>query len=142
MQFRPQGKRIQVLAYRGYDKEKKRASVKLLGSFGKYDYDMSDGLIDSLTDDEKTELQSHIDSIRQSDDALVRRSNVRRIASHIKSVSDSLADPEYASLMTADHAGEVYASVMALTKALRKLGFKRLAKVQPTVSEAPIPVTE
>jgi hypothetical protein len=36
MQFKTVGKRIQVLAYRGYDQEKRRAVVKMLGSFDAY----------------------------------------------------------------------------------------------------------
>ena len=33
MQFKEQKGRVQVLAYDGYDKEKRRAIVKMLGSF-------------------------------------------------------------------------------------------------------------
>ena len=51
MQFKRQGRRVQVLAYRGYDKEKRRAIVKMMGSYDVYSYEPSDGLIDSLTDD-------------------------------------------------------------------------------------------
>ncbi|EQD77172.1 hypothetical protein B1A_03087, partial [mine drainage metagenome] len=36
MQFREQANKIQVLAYRGYNKEKRRAEVKMLGSFDRY----------------------------------------------------------------------------------------------------------
>jgi len=128
MQFRPQGNRIQVLAYRSYDKAKKRAQVKLLGSFSKLDFSLSDGLIEALTDDEKTELQSRIASIRQSHEKTIRQASVRYISHSIKSVSDSLTDPECASLVTEKVASELFESIDGLAKALRKLGFRRVAK--------------
>lgn len=128
MQFRPAGKRVQVLAYRGYDKTKKRAQVKLLGSFDRYSYDLSDGLADALTDDEKAELQSHIEKMRQLLDSTIRQSNVRHLASRIKEVSDSLTDEQYASRITPEYASEVYQSIDSLTKTLRKLGHVRPAK--------------
>ena len=129
MQFRQQGNRIQVLAYRGYNKEKKRAEVKLLGSFGRYNYDMSDGLMSALTDSEKSELQSHITTLRQEHDKSMRHIYVRTIASSIKSVSDSLSDEECASLITAESASATYEAIDLLTKKLRKLGFRRPARV-------------
>ena len=66
MQFKPQGRRVQVLAYAGYDKDKKRAIVKMLGSYDSYNLEPSDGLINNLTDEQKTELQSHFEEVRQS----------------------------------------------------------------------------
>lgn len=135
MQFRTQGNRIQVLAYRGYNKEKRRAEVKLVGSFNRTDFTPSDGLIDALTDDEKTELQSHIDSLRQSHDRTVRQANVEYISRSLKIVSDSLTDPECARLINEDSAAKIYAAMDELAKGLRKLGFKRVAKTGAKVAE-------
>lgn len=128
MQFRPQGNRIQVLAYRGYDKEKKRAQVKLLGSFDKHGYSVSDGLINKLTDDEKTELQSHMESIRQSNNAVMREYSIKGLARLIDNVSDSLTDEQFVSLTDQQYANEVYEAIDGLTKRLRKLGFRRAVK--------------
>jgi hypothetical protein len=36
VQFKPVGNRIQLVAYRGYDQEKRRAIVKVLGSIDAY----------------------------------------------------------------------------------------------------------
>lgn len=134
MQFREQGKRIQVLAYRGYDKEKRRAQVKLLGSFDRYGFGMSDGLMDNLTDDEKLELQSHIENMRQSQQSAIRGHAVRQLASRITEVSDSLTDEAFASRADREYATEVYAAIDVLTKRLRKLGFRRLAREPITVA--------
>ena len=134
MQFRKQGHRIQVLAYRGYDKEKKRAQVKLLGSFNSFGGDVSDGLVDALTDGEKVELQSHIATIRQSQDATVRLYRARSVASDIAGVADSLDDPTCAVLVTRESATATYEAIDLLTKRLRKMGFRRLAKQESTVS--------
>lgn len=129
MQFRQSGNRIQVLAYRGYDKEKRRATVKLLGSFDRYSFSMSDGLLSNLADDEKTELQSHIESIRQSAHIQHRQAMTTNIDSHIKSASDCLTAGECDSLLSVEYASRIYAAVDSLTKTLRKRGFKRPPRV-------------
>ena len=67
MQFKEQKGRVQVLAYSGYDKEKRRAIVKMLGSFDRYNYSPSVGLLENLTDEQRMELQSEIEKRRQSD---------------------------------------------------------------------------
>ena len=48
MQFKKVGKRIQVLAYRGYDTEKRRAVVKMLGSFDAYTHETPAELLDGV----------------------------------------------------------------------------------------------
>lgn len=125
MQFRPQGNRIQVLAYRGYDKEKRRATVKLLGSFDRLSLNVSDDLLSKLTDDERTELQSHINSIRQSRDRLNQQYSLIHVDSHINFASDSLISGDYDSHVSDEYATRVYEAIDKLTKALRKAGFKR-----------------
>lgn len=128
MQFRDQANRTQVLAYRGYNKEKKRAEVKLLGSYNRITFELSDELKNNLQSDEMTELQSHIETIRQSRDNSVRQSRARNLHSHIAEVSDSLSSGEYDSLITSEYATEVYASIDRLTKVLRRKGHRRPKK--------------
>lgn len=61
MQFKKAGKRIQVLAYRGYDKEKRRAIVKLMGSLDVRTYEIAEGfLFDELTGNERDEFDGYI----------------------------------------------------------------------------------
>lgn len=128
MQFREQGRRIQVLAYRGYNKEKKRAEVKLLGSFDRYGFQLSDGLMDSLSPDEKTELLSHIETMRQSDNDSHLQYQLKSLDTHIMKICDSLSGGKFDSLVTDEYASKVYASIDSLTKLLRKKGFRRPAQ--------------
>jgi hypothetical protein len=123
MQFKEVGGKIQVIAYRGYDKEKKRAVTKMLGSLAKYTFSPSDGLMESLTEEEKTELQSYIEKERQSSSERSRQYAVKMIDSHINNASDSLA---VESVKIDDRQAELIWSAMAeLQKALRKRGFKK-----------------
>lgn len=133
MQFRTQGNRIQILAYRGYNKEKKRADVKLLGSFDRYALKPTDELLAKLTDDEKSELQSHMSSIRLKRNDAVRQSDVNTLAGHIERVSDCLNDEQSALGMTAEMAADLLTAMDGLTKQLRRLGHRRTTK-PPTVA--------
>lgn len=123
MQFKEVGGKIQVIAYRGYDKEKKRAVTKMLGSLAKYTFSPSDGLIESLTEEEKTELQSYIEKERQSSTERSRQYAIKMVDSHLKNASDSLT---VESVKIDDRQAELIWSAMAeLQKALRKRGFKK-----------------
>lgn len=126
MQFKEVGKRIQVLAYRGYDKEKKRAVIKLLGSFNKYSYEMSDGLEESLTDAEKEEVQSYIKKIQQSFNDDMLRSLPFLICSQIEHLSNSLNAKE--TDISAEQANTLFERIDLLSKALKKAGHKKPAK--------------
>lgn len=126
MQFKRQGRRIQVLAYRGYDKDKRRAIVKMVGSLDGYSFTPSDGLIDSLTAEENKELQSYIEKERQSSKDRIRQSVTQYVASQIKTAADSLTAGEFAPSDT--WAAETWAAIDALSKAMRKAGQPRPAK--------------
>lgn len=128
MQFKRVKGKIQVLAYRGYDKEKRRAIVKMLGSIDAYNYSMSDGLQDYMTVEEKQELQSYIESMRQSDKNRSLQYMTEGLHSRIKEVSDSLAAEEH--YMTDDIAIRLYAAIDDLQKAMRKAGYKRPARAK------------
>jgi hypothetical protein len=127
MQFKKQGNKIQVLAYRGYDKEKRRAIVKMLGSYDVHSYIMTDGLLDSLTVDEKEELQSHIEKVRQSDQSAVRQYNAKHIDSQIKEVADSISGGEFE--ISEEWVTNVYGAIDELTKAMRANGYTKPKKV-------------
>jgi hypothetical protein len=65
MQFRKVGKRIRVLAYRGYDKDKRQSVIKMLGSFDAYTHETPVELLDNLNDEEKAELKDYINGLKQ-----------------------------------------------------------------------------
>jgi hypothetical protein len=126
MQFKKQGNRVQVLAYRGYDKVKRRAIVKMLGSYDVHSYEMTDGLLDSLTVDEKEELQSRIEKERQSDQKAIRQYNLKYIDSRIKEVADSISGGEFE--INQEWATSVHDAIDALTKVMRANGYTKQRK--------------
>ena len=65
MQFKPVGNRIQLVAYRGYDQEKRRAIVKVLGSMDAYTLELPKDLLDILSEDEKAEVESFRGRLRK-----------------------------------------------------------------------------
>jgi hypothetical protein len=123
MQFKRQGNKIQVLVYRGYDKEKRRSVVKMVGSYDVYSYKLSDGLLDSLTDKEREELQSHIETERLEAEKRSRLYSAENIASRIKSAADMIRAGEFEP--PSQWADEVWAGIDALAKALRRAGYPR-----------------
>lgn len=136
MQFRKQGRRIQVLAYRGYDREKRRAVVKLLGSFDAYSLSVPDELNSALSDDERSELQSYVQSIRQSRDTDMLQFSLEDLPNRIKRVSDSLNDGQLECNLPEQYASELYEAFSSLTKALRKRGVKRPPSVAKNKEQA------
>ena len=137
MQFKRQGRRVQVLAYRGYDKEKRRAIVKMMGSIDVYSYEPSDGLIENLTDEEKTELQSYIETERQAAEKRTRQYFANSAASRIKEVADTIQGGDFEP--SEAWAADTWAAIEALTKAMRKAGYPKLRKAPQKAADAPMP---
>jgi len=129
MQFREQARRIQVLAYRGYDKEKKRAIIKLLGSFDRYSFSPSDGLLDNLTAEEKIELEAHIETMRQSVEKTNRQYKARHVASQIASAADSITREEFD--ISDGWAADCWAAIDELSRAMRKAGYPKPPRKAP-----------
>jgi hypothetical protein len=127
MQFREQANKIQVLAYRGYDKNKRRSIIKMLGSFDRYSFKLSDGLLDNLTDEEKKELAAYIDKMRQTNE---ERSKQYLMSSVIDALvkADALLIAGMAFDITrldADRANSVWRSIKALESMLETAGYPR-----------------
>ena len=126
MQFKEQKGRVQVLAYDGYDKEKRRAIVKMLGSFDRYDYSLSVGLLEKLTDEQKEELQSEIDRRRQSHDNAMRQGAILYSDSRIKEYADIVSSGEYD--IPPEKADQIWEAMELLARSLKKAGFKKPLK--------------
>lgn len=126
MQFKKTGKRIQVLVYRGYDKEKKRSIIKMLGSLDRYTYEPTDGLINSLTEDEKIELQSYIEKERQYGEKILIQYDINNSVCHIKKITDALKSGDFE--FSKEWADEMWTALDSLNQAMRKAGFKRPQK--------------
>ena len=134
MQFKEQGNKIQVHAYRGYDKEKRRAVVKMLGSIGIFDFKPSDGLLEDMTVEEKKELQSYIEKRRQESENLSRQYSVNQAASQIRKLASivqagDIEPPE-------GWGTDTWAALDELSKALRRAGFKKPAKTPKKAADA------
>ena len=136
MQFKPAGRRVQVLVYAGYDKEKRRAVVKMVGSFDRYNFTLSDGLENSLTDEQKKELQSHIESLRQSAKNEVRHYTCETLDRRIVEVADTISAGEYD--CSPEYAERLREAMKRLNAALRKAGQPR-PKRQPVHQVAAAP---
>lgn len=139
MQYREQGDRIQVLAYRGYNKEKKRAEVKMLGSYGRYSFDMTDGLLDAMTVEEQKDFTVKIDKLRlssiQSSRQYALLETVRKLVESYDCITkhDMTFD---VSNVTADKALAIYGTIDVLVKALKKAGHPKSAKKSKAVDPA------
>jgi hypothetical protein len=123
MQFTRAGNRIQVRAYRGYNKEKKRSDVKLLGSLEAYTYEPSDDLLSNMTDDEKKELQSYIEKERLSYKKTMFLTHTKYAASQLVEIANALRSQEFSP--GEEWAAEMFDAMSVLTKALAKRGYKR-----------------
>lgn len=130
MQFKDTKGRIQVLKYIGYDKDKKRAKVQMVGSLNRYSFEPTAGLFESLTADEKEELQSYIKEKRQSQEKERRQSAVENADYSLKRVADSLADDDIT--ISPEKAARIWAEIEALTKAMKKAGHSK-----PKAKKAP-----
>lgn len=126
MQFRKNGKRINVLAYRGYNKEKRYSIIKSLGTLDAYTLEPTVELINNLTEDEKIELQSYINrqiQYREKIDIQYIADNlycsIEKVTTLLKSKDFELAD---------DWGAKVWAAWDSLAREMRKAGFKRPSK--------------
>ena len=138
MQFKPQGRRVQVLAYAGYDKDKKRAIVKMLGSYDSYNLEPSDGLINNLTDEQKTELQSHFEEVRQSREKESRQWAAKLAADGFRKVAAALDSGDFEP--SAEWVNETTAAFRVLAKSLRKARRSTMGPEAPkTAPETPDP---
>ena len=126
MQFKEQKGRVQVLAYSGYDKEKRRAIVKMLGSFDRYTYSPSVGLLENLTDEQRIELQSEIEKRRQSDSRKIQQDAISYSDSRIKLYADIVSSGEYD--IPPEKADQIWEAMELLARSLKKAGFKKPLK--------------
>lgn len=132
MQFRRAGDRVQVLAYGKYSAEKKRGTVRFLGSFGYYNFSLSDELKENATADELAEVQAKIESMRHDQLKISQRAACfnlpDEIAKAVAGLSAAMAATQPEERVPADWDERMYAQLDALAKAMRRAGMKRPAK--------------
>ena len=127
MQFKEVGNKIQVLSYRGYDKDKKRSIVKMIGSIDKYNFSMTDILKNNMTEEEELELQRYIEKLererqKEADSLTIiyAHNTINRIAALIQKADDF----ELSKAAT----DEIWKSIDNLSKSLKKAGFSKPQK--------------
>ena len=135
MQFKPVGNRIQLVAYRGYDQEKRRAIVKVLGSMDAYTLELPKDLLDILSEDEKAEVESFIADTKAKNKKQSDTFSVQYIASNLDRVADLVLDGVEDYGLSEQWGGEVWSALEKMQKALKKKGYtrpKREAKPKKT----------
>lgn len=138
MQFRRAGKRIQILAYDGYDNDKKRAIVKMLGSISAYAHDgygdPSVGLLEKLTDQQNQELTEYIEKRQTEDKSETQRLYIKTLPRDILGVINALKIEANLEHLDADLCNDIYAQFDELSKVMRKAGFKRPVRKKKAVA--------
>ncbi|WP_298066461.1 hypothetical protein [uncultured Acinetobacter sp.] len=125
MQFKPVGNRIQLVAYRGYDKEKRRAIVKVLGSMDAYTLDVPKDLLDVLSEDEKAEVVSYIADTKAKNQKRNNTLSVQYVGSSLTRVADLVLDGVEDYELDEQWGIEVWAALEKMQKALKKAGYAR-----------------
>ena len=119
MYFKKAGNKIQVLAYRGYNKEKKRADVKMIGSIDRYTFAPTERHKDSITAEEYEEINTYIESVRQADIDTVKKLGLNTLVHNLKNANSALETLD----ITEDQAKKIWEGIETLGKRLRKKGY-------------------
>jgi hypothetical protein len=90
VQFKEQGGKVQVLLYTGFDEAKNAPVVRSVGSFDKYTYKLSPGLLDKLNAEQRDELDAECQRRRQAALALNRQHYINALAANMRGACDSL----------------------------------------------------
>lgn len=125
MQFKEQGGKVAVLMYSGYDEKKGQSILKTVGSFDKYTYKPSPGLLDKLNAEQRDELQAECDRRRQSAISLNRQHYLNSLAGNIRGACDSL---QQNAVLTPQQSADIWAAMGDLVKAMRQAGHPRPTK--------------
>jgi hypothetical protein len=126
MQFRKVGKRIRVLAYRGYDKDKRQSVIKMLGSFDAYTHETPVELLDNLNDEEKAELKDYINGLKQQSSERYEQILISHLGRDVVKVARLILDEN--STQSEQWGNEMWAALETMQKSLKKAGFKRPVK--------------
>ena len=150
MQFRTVGNKIQIVEYAGYDKEKKRSTVKMVGSLDRYSPRITDELKSKLTAEQEKEIQQYIETEtqrkqRETDSAYINicDSQIRKMADCItvahtdsdnKEESDRRASER---VIVKQKAEAIWEALEQIQKALKKAGHPRPKKEKTPPAKDP-----
>ena len=125
MQFKEQGGKVQVLLYTGFDEAKNAPIVRIVGSFDKYTYKPSPGLLDKLNVEQRDELEAECQRRRQAALALNRQHYINTLAANIRGACDSLDNN---AALTPQQSDEIWDAMAELVRAMREAGYQRPAR--------------
>lgn len=132
MQFKKVGDRIQILAYVGYDKEKRRAKVQMVGSLRAYSPFIDDELRSKLNDEQLKEIQAYIDEKKEADLFESDKFALEYLPNSLNRGARLIRDERFC--IDEKNAHAIFAAIDELKKALREQGFKKPAKPQKPVA--------
>lgn len=129
MQFKKVGDRIQILAYVGYDKEKRRAKVQMIGSMSYYAPCINEELRSKLTDEQVAEVQVYIDERKEKESFENEKLHLQYMSSSLNRGARIIRDERFD--ITEDKAKAIFEALEEIKKALKERGFKKPAKAKP-----------
>jgi hypothetical protein len=132
VQFKEQGSKVQVLLYIGFDEAKNAPIVKSVGSFDKYTYKPSPGLIDKLTPEQRDELEAEWQRRRRIALGLNRQHYINSLAANIRGACDSL---DNGAALTPQQSAEIWDAMAELVRAMREAGYARPTRNRKTAQE-------
>lgn len=133
MQFKEQGGKVQVLLYTGFDEAKNAPIVRIVGSFDKYTYKPSPGLLDKLSLEQRDELDAECNRRRQAALALNRQHYINSLAANIRGACDSLDNN---AALTPQQSDEIWDAMADLVRAMREAGYPRPSRDRRPGAEA------
>ncbi|WP_194714527.1 hypothetical protein [Noviherbaspirillum soli] len=133
MQFKEQGGKVQVLLYTGFDEARNAPIVRIVGSFDKYTYKPSPGLLDKLSIEQRDELDAECNRRRQAALALNRQHYINSLAANIRGACDSLDNN---AALTPQQSDEIWDAMAELVRAMREAGYPRPSRDRKPGAEA------
>jgi len=133
VQFKEQGGKVQVLLYTGFDEARNAPIVRIVGSFDKYTYKPSPGLLDKLSLEQRDELDAECNRRRQAALALNRQHYINSLAANIRGACDSLDNN---AALTPQQSDEIWDAMADLVRAMREAGYPRPSRDRRPGAEA------
>ena len=125
MQFKEQGGKVQVLLYCGFDEVKQTPRIKAVGSFDKYTYKPSPGLMDKLNAHQREELEAEWRRRRELAVGLNRQHYIKSLIPTLQGARESLRNQ---ACLTPEEAERIWEALEELSKAMRQAGYAKPAR--------------
>jgi hypothetical protein len=132
VQFKEQGGKVRVLVYSGYDEVKQVPRIKAVGSFDKYTYKPSPGLMDKLNAQQRDELEAEWQRRRQRAVGLNRQHYLNTLIPNLRGACESLREQ---ACLTPEEAQQIWDALEDLSKAMRQAGYVKPARARQGLAD-------